>query len=143
MDNESLEQVEQHLAALRPLGAPAALRIAVLQATHRELQASRWDRRLARAAMSLVMVGLGLNVAIGLRPMNLHGRLPSVVRSNSQQSLVDTAIVIAEATDAATGSRFARQLAAMSGHELTRDEAAAIDAAVQRAENHDTNGNRG
>jgi hypothetical protein len=143
MDDHSLEQVERHLAALRPRGAPATLRTAVLAATHRELRAARWDRWLSRAAMLLVMVGVGLNVALGLRPMNSRGQSPSVVRTSSQQSLVDTAIVIAEATDAATGSRFARQLAVMCGHELTRDEAAAIDAAVRRVEKHETNGNRG
>jgi hypothetical protein len=72
-----------------------------------------------------------------------NSQLPSIARPTSQQLLIDTAIVVAEATDASTGIRFARQLAAMSGHELTRDEAAAIDAAIQREESHATNGNRG
>jgi hypothetical protein len=144
VDNDSLDQVEQLLAALWPNDVPPTLRATVLAATRRELQAARWDRRLARAAILLLMVGLGLNVAIGLRPIQLSkSKLPGVAASSSQQQLVDTAIVIAEATDAATGSRFARQLATMSGHTLTRDEAAEIDAAVNREAKHATNGNRG
>ncbi len=66
-----------------------------------------------------------------------------VAKSNTRQSLVDTAIVVAEATDAATGRRFARQVAAISGHELTADEAAAIDAAIDRPMSHAINGRRG
>ena len=90
----------------------------------------------------LLVVGVGLNVAIGLRSAGSRDAAPQqIARSSSQQSLVETAIVVAEATDAATGSRFARQLAAMSGRELTADEAAAIDAAVERAAH--ANGNKG
>jgi hypothetical protein len=48
------------------------------------------------------------------------------------KSLIDTAIVVAEATDANTGRTFARQLAALSGRELTDQEIASINAAVTR-----------
>jgi hypothetical protein len=52
---------------------------------------------------------------------------------------------VAEATDAATGSQFARQLAALRGRKLTADEAAAIDAAVGHSPgvHHNDNGRRG
>jgi hypothetical protein len=144
VDLDSLDEVERNLAALRPHRAPSELRAGVLDAVHRELRAARWDRRLARAAMLLVMVGLGLNLMLGMRPVKpSHSLPPDLARSTSPQLLVDTAVVIAEATDASTGSRVARQLAAMSGHELTRDEAAAIDAATERGRNHSTNGNQG
>jgi hypothetical protein len=111
-----------------------------LAEVQRELRSARCDRRWARAAAVLLAAGVGLNVAIGLRTVgSVDGSQQSVIRSSARKSLVDTAVVVAEATDAATGSRFARQLAAMSGRELTSDEAAAIEAAVRRA----ANGNKG
>jgi hypothetical protein len=70
------------------------------------------------------------------------GRQP-MVQARSRQSLVETAVVVAQATDAATGRRFARQLAAISGHKLTADDAAAIDAAIERPMSHVVNGGRG
>ena len=134
MDSESLEQVERQLAGFRPSAAPAELRASVLAEMQRELRAARWDRRLARAAAVLLVVGIGLNLAIGISSSGSSDvRSRPVAHSNSQQSLLDTAVVVAQATDAATGRRFARQLAVLSGHELTEAEAAAIDAAVQRA----------
>jgi hypothetical protein len=141
MNDDSLEVIERQLTAVLSSGAPPELRGAVLADVQRELRAARWDRRLTRAAALLLVVGVGLNVAIGLRSTGSREAAPQqMARSNSRQSLVDTAVVVAEATDAATGSRFARQLAAMSGRELTADEAAAIEAAVRRAVK---NGNRG
>jgi hypothetical protein len=142
MESESLEQIERQLAALQPSGAPRELRTAVLARVDRELRAGRWDRRLARAAVVLLVVGVGLNASVGLRSMNSRDtRQPITV--TSAQSLVDTAVVVAEVTDAATGRRFARQMAAMAGVELTSAESAAIDAAVKQAAPQATNGNRG
>jgi hypothetical protein len=134
MDSESLEQVERQLAGFRPSAAPAELRASVLAEMHRELRASRWDWRLARAAAVLLVVGIGLNLAIGFSSFGSSDvRSRPVAHSNSQQSLLDTAVVVAQTTDAATGRRFARQLAVLSGYELSKAEEAAIDAAVQRA----------
>jgi hypothetical protein len=145
MNDDSLEQVERYLATLQPRDAPPALRAAVLTTARCELHAARWDRRLTRAATLLLTVGLVLNLALGLRPVNPRGgHSQSVTAARSQRLLVNTAVVIAEATDASTGIRVARQLAAMSGRELTSEEAAAIDAAVEQSGNHhSTNGNRG
>ena len=145
MDDDSFEQVERHLAALEPRTASLALRATVLSAARRELHAARWDGRLTRAAMLLLSLGLVLNGAIGLRPVVPRGgHAQRLAAARSQRLLIDTAIVVAEATDASTGIRIARQLAAMSGRELTSDEAAAIDAAVEHSGNHHgTNGNRG
>ena len=130
--SESLEQVERQMVGLQPIGAPRELRAVVLAYVDRELRSARWDRRLARAAAVLLAVGMGLNGLIGMRSMNSGDALHPIARTSSQ-SLLETAVVVAEATDAATGLRFARQLAAIAGAELTTAEEAAIDAALQRA----------
>lgn len=140
MNEELLNQIERQVAALRPDGAPSELRSVVLNGVRRELRAGRLDRRLARAAVVLLVVGVGLNIASGMRATVSRDGFRPLVRTSTQQSLVDTAVVVAEATDATTGRQLARQLAAMSGRELTADEAAAIDAAVRRVA---TNGDRG
>jgi hypothetical protein len=141
--SESLEQIERQLASLEPGAAPRELRIAVLDGIRRELRAARWDRRLARIAAVLLVVGVGLNASIGLRSRNSRdaGRR---IAATSSQSLLDTAVIVAEATDAATGRRFARQLAAMAGLELSSAESAAIDAALRaKSAPATTNGHRG
>lgn len=136
MDQEPLDEFERQLAATRPAGAPTDLRRAVLNDIERELRTARLDRRLARAAVLLLVVGVGMNASLAIlssRPND--SRAGQVANDRSQESLVETAIVIAEATDAETGRQFARQMAALSGRELTDQEIAAIDAAA--------NGDRG
>ena len=140
MNDESLKQIEQQVAANQSHGLPLELRGAVLGDVQRELRAARWDRRLARAAVVLLVTGVGMNVANARLSGTGGVTRPQVAGTESRKSLVETAIVVAEATDAATGSRFARQLAAMSGHDLTVDERTALEAALRRAA---TNGNKG
>lgn len=135
MNDESLDQIERQIAAAGTEGSPRELRGKVLADVERELRAARWDRRLARAAVWLFVMGVGMNAALGLRSDGSAGRRllePRVAPSRS--TLVETAIVVAEATDAVTARRFARQMAALSGRDLTAAEAAAIDAAVRRQE---------
>jgi hypothetical protein len=110
---------------------------------HRELRAGRWDRRLARVAAVLLVVGVGMNVAIGMKGSGEGSRTLHVAESRTRQSLLDTAVVVAEATDARTGSQYARQLAAIIGHDLSDDDAAAIDAAVHHEPLNVTNGKKG
>jgi len=136
MSDETFEQIERQIASVRRPGSPAELRGAVLGEVHRELLAARWDRRLARVAVALLVLGVGMNVAVGVRSAFEVGRVRQVAVLSSRQSLVDTAVAVAEATDAQTGSRYARQVAAMIGHELTVDDAAAIDAAVRHRASH-------
>lgn len=143
MNDETLAQVEEQLAGVAQRGAPRELRGAVLADVHRELRAAGWDRRLGRLAAVLLVAGVGLNAAVGLKSVREDGRELPLAQSNARQSLVDTAIVVAEATDARTGSRYARQMAAMIGHTLTADDAAAIDAAVRYSPPQGTNGNKG
>lgn len=130
MNDESIEHIELQISAASQIGAPIELRMAVLANVQRELRAAKWDRRLVRAAAVLLVVGVGLNVGIVLKPAVERGVSSQVAESNARQSLVDTAVVVAEATDAKTGSEYARQMAAMMGHKLTADDVAAIDAAV-------------
>ncbi|HVT28575.1 MAG TPA: hypothetical protein VHE81_11230, partial [Lacipirellulaceae bacterium] len=133
MNDESANTIERRLASLGSRGVPSGLRDNVLADVHRELRAARWDRRLARTAVVLLVVGIGMNAVVGL-PRSDSGRssVASIHPTEARQSLVETAVVVAQATDASTALQFARQLAAMTGRELTPDEAAAIDAAVQR-----------
>jgi hypothetical protein len=132
MNDESLERIEWQIASARAVGSPVELRSTVLGEVERELRASRWDRRLARMAAVLIAAGVGMNTVIGLRTGMDDGRFAQPRGTDRRPSLVDTAIVVAEATDVATAQRFARQMAAMSGRKLSADEAAAIDAAVRR-----------
>ncbi len=143
MSDESLERIERQLASLRPDGAPAELRGAVLAGVRSELRAARWDRRLARAAVVLLAVGVGMNVIVAVRPDGFVGRAP-VARGPSQATLLAAAATVAEATDAETGIRFAHQLAALGGVALDSDQSSAIDAAArERAARHDANGKDG
>ena len=115
----------------------------MLADVQRELRAARWDRSLAQAAAVLLIVGVGLNLSIGMRSMEARGARQQIIGSRSQ-SLVDTAVVVAEATDVTTGRRFVHQLAAIAGVELTNAEVAAIDAALEPTEPQTTKGeNRG
>lgn len=132
MNPEPLDEFEQQLASARQVGAPTALRGRVLSDVERELRAARWDRRLARAAVVLLVVGVGLNAALVLGENETriapHRQLTA---NNSQQSIVETAIIVAEATNGETGRQFARQMAALTGRQLTDQEIATIDAATR------------
>jgi hypothetical protein len=132
MNPEPLDELERHLASARHVGAPAALRGHVLSDIDRELRAARWDRRLARAAVVLLVVGVGVNASLvfedGSKNMTPHRQL---MVEESQRAIIDTAILVAEATNGETGRQFARQLAALSGRELTDQEIATIDAATR------------
>jgi hypothetical protein len=129
MNPEPLDEFERQLASARHVGAPTALRGHVLSDVERELRAARWDRRLARAAVVLLVVGVGVNAALvlgdGATRVAPHRQLAA---KDSQQAIVDTAIMVAEATNGETGRQFARQMAALSGRELTDREIASIDA---------------
>lgn len=129
MDTEPLDEFERELAAAQRFRAPDGLRGAVLSSVERELRAARWDRRFARAAAVLLIVGVGWNASLVLlAPSSNKSQINQIAHNESQQSLVNTAIVVAEATNIEFGRTFARQMAALSGRELTDGEIAAIDA---------------
>ncbi len=134
MSDDSFELIERQLAGGHSAGAPIALREEVLRSVQHELRAARWDRRLARAAVVLLVVGLGLNAATLLPGHAPSSRLLAV--APNQESFVQLAISVAEATDVRTGRQVARRLAAMVGQPLSGDDAAALDAAVERRTSH-------
>lgn len=144
MDDDSVETIERQLARFASRGLAPRLRESVLANVRQELRAARWDRRLARAAAVLLALGVGMNAAIGLRSADSQSaRIARGRPAEARPSLVETAIVVAEATDAPTAHRFARKMAALAGRKLTDDEAAAIEAAVRRASPHGNTGNKG
>lgn len=143
MSDESVEQVGCHIASMRLVGSPIELRAAVLGNIRRELRAACWDRRMARAATVLLGLGIGLNAAIGQPAGSGSGNVPRARRSEPQLSLVDTAIAVAQATDGPTGEQVVRQLAAMTGRELTVEEVVAIETALRRPTSRKTPKNRG
>jgi hypothetical protein len=139
MSDESLEKIERQISLLRGVNSPVELRGVVLEDVRRELRSARWDRRMTRLTAALLVVGVGINLMIGLRSGTSHrGQLAGDRQTMARTSLVDTAVLVAEATDATTARRFARQMAAMAGRPLTEDDAAAIDAAVLHRASKDT-----
>ena len=133
MKTEPLDEFESQLAAVRAGSAPSALRGSVLSNVERELRSGRWDRRLMRAAVLLLVVGVGFNMALVIVDAPRQSTRPgSLATPRSRDALIETAIVVSESTDAATGRRFARQWAAYSGRELTAQEVEALDSLVTR-----------
>ena len=144
MEKDSIENIEAKLAQLPIPSAPFELRQAVLSHVHRELATARWDRRLGRATMVLLILGVGLNASGGLHwPQPATRQRNQLVHDRSRESLVETAVNVAEATDASTASRFARHLAAVAGWTLTDDELLTIDAAIQRKSVHAISNRKG
>ncbi len=130
MAGDSFDIIERQIAGVGVPDAPKQLRAAVFGDVQRELRAARWDRRLARAAVLLLVVGVGLNGAIGTHADRSVRR--QMAGHATQEALVQVAVGIADATDAKTAQLYARQLAAMTGRALSADDAAAIDAATER-----------
>lgn len=129
MDNSSIDPIERRLAALPTPRPPAQLRQSVLTGVHRQLAASRWDRRLARAAAALLIVGIGLNAAVGWR-----GSGSSDNRGSSElnpETVSRAAVAIGEGTNAEAGTEIARHLAALGGFSLTAQQETAIQRQIE------------
>jgi hypothetical protein len=132
MDSSSLndlELIERQLGCVPLPSAPASLRSAVLGNVHRSLKAQRWDRRLARAAVALLAVGVGLNATAGWQ-----GPEPAANRevTDTQPDVIARlAVLMSEATDADTARQFARHLAALDGTTLSRQQEAAIQQRIE------------
>lgn len=134
MDSDDFDHIERRVSEVCGDYLPQELRAVVLGNVRRELRAGRWDRRLARAAVLLVGLGVGVNAAAVFHADGARdSRIVKTRPAEGEPGLIATAIVVARATDEATARQYARWLAAMSGHNLSVDEAAAIDRAVRRS----------
>lgn len=125
MEEQHDETVERHLAALPLTPAPQDLRTAVLSGVRRQLKSQRWERTLARAAVALIVVGVGLNAALlapgsGTRKDRGDGQLKI-------ETITQAAVVIARSSDPQTATQFARRLALLNGVRLSHDDEAGIE----------------
>ncbi len=126
---DDLESIERHLTNLPLPSAPPNLRSAVLKDVHRNLKAQRWDRRMAWAAVALLVVGVGINGALGWT--NRNSSASQTFAISRPDVITRAAVVVAEATDAETGRQFARRLAALSGATLTEHQEAEIQREIK------------
>ena len=132
MNDESIHSIEHSLRSADLPIAPADLRANMIRTVHRRLSGERWERRLGRLAVAVLLIGVGLNWSVGWGDRNWpagHGEI--AVRPKSD-SIVVVAVAIGQATDAETGQRMAQHLAALSGTTLSAEQASAINQAVQR-----------
>lgn len=125
--SDSLAQVERQLALLSPGAVPNKLREEVLAGMRRELRASRWDRRLGRVATFVLLIGVGMNAVMAL---GMSDGRHLMGKETSRNSLLQTAVAVALATDVETGRQVAQQLAAWSGQVMTDEQVAAFEAAL-------------
>lgn len=118
--NDDDQELEQRLACAMPRGAPASLRDTTLAQVQRELRSARWDRLLGRLAAAILVVGVGLNAALALQgDARSTNATKSRMAGSSRAALAETAVIVADATDAETARRFVRQMAALGRWELS------------------------
>ena len=130
MNDEWLDQVEQHLAKQRPRGAPAELRSVVLARTRRELASAKWDGRLWRAAAVLLVTGIGLNALVG---WNDDGAVAEQAGPGpSPHAIAEVVVAVSDMSSPEAHGRLARQLAAWSSWTLSPSEAAAVEQEIER-----------
>jgi hypothetical protein len=129
VDDSELESIEWQLSQLPLASAPHQLRTAVLSDMRRQVKAQRWERRMAQAAVALLLAGIGMNAAVGWQSRQ-SGANPAIADSRPE-AIARAAAFMAEATDAETGREFARHLAALSGTTLDRQQEAAIERQIE------------
>ncbi len=126
----NLEPIESQIARVPSGFAPTELRATVLGKVHRELRASRWDRRFGRAVAVLLVVGVVMNVVvIGKHTSRPAGRL---ALRPTPQVIAKLAVNVAEATDAKTARTIAFHLATFGGMPLSDQQTAAIRHEIDR-----------
>lgn len=125
--NDPTTEIERRLAARPPTHAPDELRGAVLRDLRRELRAARWDRRLARTAATLLVAGVALNSSLLLRSERDFAATRPVA---THESLLQTAVAVARATDIQTARQIVNQISAFSGRILTAEQLDRLDAAI-------------
>src|SRR5688572_25953103 len=120
MMNDDVQELEQRLACAMPRGAPANLRDAALAQVQRELSSARWDKRLGCLAAGIFISGVVLNAGVVLQgDSRSSDAAKSRMAANSRAALAETAVIVADATDAETARRFVRQMVALGGWDLS------------------------
>jgi hypothetical protein len=118
--NDEGQELEQRLMCAMQRSAPVSLRAATLAKVQRELRRSRWDRRLGRLAAAIFVVGVGLNAGIALQgDARMANGTKASMAAKSRAALAETAVIVADATDAETARRFVRQMAALARLDLS------------------------
>jgi hypothetical protein len=130
MNNESYDPLEQQLASSQSHQAPTELRTVVLAHVSRRLTAAKWDRRLGRMSISLLILGVGLNLL--MVEQQSSPRTNDIAHAPQPETIVQMGIVMAEVTDTKTADQFARRLAALGGWTLTDQQTATIRRGAQK-----------
>lgn len=125
--SDSFSQIERQLASIPQGMAPSELRERVLAQVQRELRSSRWDRRLGRVAAVVLTTGVAINAVMAL---GMSDGRHLVGKGTPRNSLLQTAVAVARATDVQTGRQIAQQIAAWSGQALTEEQVAALEATL-------------
>jgi hypothetical protein len=127
--SESIDPIEQQLASLPNLPAPEKLRAAVLRGVERQLRAQRWERRLLRIAAAVFVIGFGLNLSVVWHDNQTLPR--GTVGKLNSDSLAQIVVAVSDATDAETGGKLARQIAALYGETLSEAQVAELQRQVR------------
>jgi len=125
------DSVEVRLTRFTPHVVAEDLREATLDRVRRELRSSRWDRRLGRLAVVLLVVGFALNVATARRPQRLLIGGEHVARP-SAETIAEAAVSMGEATDFETAAAVGRHLAALNGFPPASHETEAVVQEIDR-----------
>lgn len=129
MDDELIDPVEEQLRVL-PMGeAPKGLRDVTLATVRRQLAAARWERRIARTTVLLLLLGVALNVRFDTDQE--HRSEVDVALKSMPENIIEVGVTVAEATDPETGSRFAKRIANLVGSQMTRQQVIALEQAIQ------------
>jgi hypothetical protein len=129
MNEEFIDPFEEQLRVL-PMGeAPKGLRDVTLAAVHRQLAAARWERRIARTTVLLLLLGVALNVRFDTDQENRSE--VDMASKSMPENIIEVGVSVAEVTDSETGSRFAKRMANLVGSQMTRQQVIALEQAIQ------------
>jgi hypothetical protein len=129
MNDNQNDPLETLISGEHATSVPSDLRTAVLSQVDRQLRTCRWERRLTRATVLLLFIGIALNAKLGWEGEG-HSAV-NYAQNTTQEKLIEVGVSVAETTDVETGSQFVNHLAAFSGTNLTRAQASSIEKAIQ------------
>ena len=122
-DQHEIGETERELMEAVPRPAPSQLRSAVLKSVQSELRSARYDRLLARIAVTTMGFAMALNLSVGWRAHQQE--LAANLARPATGSIVEVANTISLVTDEQTGKWFERQLAVLGDTAELAPQAAA------------------